>query len=202
MVKKETQQVQKIYRITLSDKQRAGLKAICDSKAGKEKRKPERMPLLADENREQGGRTDAEIADFQLSQVQWTAVLRSILNLDARLTIRSDSVGFKSTTGIGCSNCPRKARPLCSVSGCRCCTVRIGKIRNQWPEWTFWAPCRFCRESAASNSQTQPSESNGVMSTASEFDRPPTISTTVVERLGEARYGPHGRLPVNRLVPA
>ncbi len=52
----------KIYRVRLSDGERAELRQLADSSAAAYRRRHARILLLADEDRDDGGRTDCDIA--------------------------------------------------------------------------------------------------------------------------------------------
>ncbi len=54
----------KIYRIRLSEEERAELRALVDSGAAAYRRRHAQILLLADEERDDGGRTDSDIASI------------------------------------------------------------------------------------------------------------------------------------------
>ena len=63
MQKKATRKGRKKYRVTLSAQERLDLQALRDGNGAAYRRKHAHILLLADETREDGGMTDAEIAD-------------------------------------------------------------------------------------------------------------------------------------------
>ncbi len=54
----------RIYRVRLSDGERAELRQLADSRAAAYRRRHARILLLADEDRDDGGRTDCDIASI------------------------------------------------------------------------------------------------------------------------------------------